>query len=81
MLNKILEFQEKYQMFEEGDHIVAGLSGGADSVCLLLILKELQKRIGFELLAVHVEHGIRGEESLADELFSRQFCQLSLIHI
>ncbi len=79
MLNKILEFQEKYQMFEEGDHIVAGLSGGADSVCLLLILKELQKRIGFELLAVHVEHGIRGEESLADELFSRQFCQREAI--
>ncbi len=75
MLNKILEFQKKYHMFEEGDCIVAGISGGADSVCLLLVLKELQKRIGFELLAVHVEHGIRGEESLADEAFSRQFCQ------
>ena len=42
-------------MLEKGDKVVVGLSGGADSVCLFLILEELRKKIGFGMLAVHVE--------------------------
>ena len=71
MQKKIKIFLEKYHMIEQGDHIVAGISGGADSVCLLLILKELRETMDFELTAVHVEHGIRGEESLRDEMCIR----------
>ena len=56
-------------MLEKGDKVVVGLSGGADSVCLFLILEELRKKIGFGMLAVHVNHGIRGEEAKADEEF------------
>ena len=37
MLQKIQIFLEKYNMIEKGDHVIAGISGGADSVCLLLI--------------------------------------------
>ncbi|MBQ1853350.1 MAG: tRNA(Ile)-lysidine synthetase, partial [Lachnospiraceae bacterium] len=44
-----------------GPGIVVGLSGGADSVCLLLILKELSEKHGFPLYALHVHHGLRGE--------------------
>ena len=40
--------------------ILAGISGGADSVCLLLVLSEYRKIVPFHLTAVHVEHGIRG---------------------
>ena len=51
--------------------ILAAVSGGADSVCLLLVLLE----IGYEVQAVHVEHGIRGEESLEDCAYVRRLCE------
>jgi len=41
--------------------IAVGVSGGADSVCLLLMLSELKDRLDFDLCAVNVEHGIRGD--------------------
>ena len=74
MLKKVKIFIEKYHMIEQGDRIVAGVSGGADSVCLLLLLAELQKSMDFFLTVVHVEHGIRGEESLADVAFTEKLC-------
>ena len=61
-------------MIEENDHVAVGVSGGADSVCLLLLLCELRKSMHFRLTAVHVEHGIRGAESLADAAFVKQLC-------
>ncbi len=66
---------EQYHMVEAGDRVVAGVSGGADSVCLLLILSELSGELGFSLTAVHVEHGIRGEESLEDAAFTEHLCR------
>ena len=53
------------------ERILAAVSGGADSVCLLLSLREL----GYDVCAVHVEHGIRGEESLGDCAFVRKLCR------
>ena len=61
-------------MIEENDHVAVGVSGGADSVCLLHLLCELRKCMHFRLTAVHVEHGIRGAESLADAAFVRKLC-------
>ena len=55
--------------------VIAALSGGADSVCLLMMLSELQHDIGFELTAVHINHMIRGEESDRDEGFCRRLCE------
>ena len=53
--------------------VLVGLSGGADSVMLLIYLVELKKRIGdFPILAVHINHMIRGEEADRDELFSQK---------
>ena len=46
------------------DLVAAGVSGGADSVCLLHILRRLQKEIAFRLLAVHVDHGARLQHPL-----------------
>ena len=48
---------------------MAGISGGADSVCLLFVLKNLCEELGMELIAVHVNHGIRGEEAMEDQRF------------
>ena len=74
MIQKIYSFIQQNQIINSGDSVIAGVSGGADSVCLFLVLKELQKQIRFDLEVVHVEHGIRGEESLKDAEFTKQLC-------
>jgi tRNA(Ile)-lysidine synthase len=55
--------------------ILAALSGGADSVFLLGVLKVLSEAHGFDLRALHVEHGIREEESLSDASFSKRLAE------
>lgn len=75
MIKKVLEYQRRKNMIKDGDRIVVGFSGGADSVCLLLMLAELREYVDFSYCAVHVEHGIRGEESLRDAAFTEEFCK------
>lgn len=58
-----------------GDRVIAGVSGGADSVCLFLMLLELRKKIGFDLIAVHVHHGLRGEAADQDQQFVEALCE------
>lgn len=65
-------------MLSPGDTVVTGVSGGADSVCLLLVLSVIKKEIPFRLLAVHVNHQIR-PEAQKDAEFVRDLCrQLSV---
>lgn len=75
MKKKIKTFINEYNMLEHGDTVICGLSGGADSVCLLLTLNELSKDFGIEVKALHVNHHLRGEESNRDEEFCRQLCK------
>ena len=70
---KVVKYVEKYHMIEAGDVVAAGVSGGADSVCLLHMLHRLSRRIPFRLLAVHVDHGIR-PESPQDAAFVEELC-------
>ncbi len=56
------------------DSVLVGLSGGADSVCLLHFLRYLSKEKHFALAAVHVNHGLRGAAAAQDENFCRQLC-------
>ena len=53
----------------------AAFSGGADSTALLLCLYQLREQLGIDLRAVHVHHGIRGEEADRDADFCRQLCE------
>ena len=55
--------------------MIAGVSGGADSVCLFLMLLELREKIGFDLIAVHVHHGLRGESADKDQQFVEALCE------
>ena len=57
-----------------GSHVLAAVSGGADSVCLLRVLCNLRKALGITISVVHVEHGLRGEESLEDARFVQDLC-------
>ncbi|MCD7810691.1 MAG: tRNA lysidine(34) synthetase TilS [Ruminococcus sp.] len=75
MLDKIQRFAEKNNMFHSGDSVVCGLSGGADSVCLLTCLCELSEALGISVEALHVNHCLRGAESDRDEDFCRSLCQ------
>ncbi len=74
MIQKISEFCRENQIIRQGESVIAGVSGGADSVCLLLVLLELQKEFDFDIRVIHVEHGIRGEESRRDAEFVRELC-------
>ena len=72
---KVLEFMKKYHMADGGDCILAAVSGGADSVCLLIILAELRKTLGIRLYAMHMNHGLRGEEADRDEAYTEELCR------
>lgn len=74
-MDKVLDYIEKYRMIDRGDHVIAGVSGGADSVCLLFLLSQYRERLGISLEVVHIEHGIRGKESLEDAAFVENLCK------
>ena len=62
-------------MIMPGDFVIAGVSGGADSVCLFFELLAYQKEISFSMEDVHIEHGIRGQDSLADANYVENLCK------
>ena len=74
LISKVSSFVEVNNMFKTGDTIIAGISGGADSVCLLFLLCELRKKHDFTLHIVHINHGIRGE-AVEDEKFVENLCE------
>jgi tRNA(Ile)-lysidine synthase len=71
---KVKAYIEKYQMLVPGDTVVLGVSGGADSVCLLLMLCELAKEMPLKLIVAHVNHGIR-EEGKKDAAYVERLCE------
>lgn len=75
VLQKVRNYIKETGILKSGEQIIVGLSGGADSVCLLCVLKELQSAFDVRLQAVHVNHQIRGEEALQDENFSKELCR------
>ena len=58
-----------------GRHVLAALSGGADSVALLKVLCRARDAGILEVTAAHFEHGIRGAESLADAEFCKKLLE------
>ena len=76
---KVLAFMKKNHMTDRGDGVLAAVSGGADSVCMLLLLHEMAAELGIQVFAFHMNHGIRGEEADRDEQFVAELCkQLSI---
>ena len=71
MKNKVIKAIEDFNMLESAQDILVGLSGGADSVALLLVLSEL----GYNVCACHINHQLRGEESDRDEQFCIDLCK------
>ena len=75
MLERVVSYIREYHMFQPGDGVLVGISGGADSVCLLLLLERLQERFSVRLEGVHVHHGIRGAEADRDAAFAEELCR------
>ena len=75
MRERVKAFIDEYGMIEPEMKITAGISGGADSVCLLFLLREICADKGAKLTAVHVNHGLRGAESDGDEAFVSGICE------
>jgi len=71
MKNKISQTIEKHALIASGERVLIALSGGADSVVLLHVLKSL----GYDVYAAHINHMIRGEEALRDEWFCVDLCR------
>ncbi len=61
-------------MFEKEDRVLVGVSGGADSICLLHSLMKLGEEHGWKVYGAHLNHCFRGEEADRDQVFIREFC-------
>ena len=70
-LNRISKFISGNALLEDGAHVIVGLSGGADSTALLLVLL----RLGYRCTAVHCNFHLRGAESDRDQQFVSDLCQ------
>ncbi len=74
MVQKVFDYVQQNNMLTAEDVVAAGISGGADSVCLLFLLTKLRERLPFKLLVVHVNHGIR-KEADSDEAYVKHLCE------
>lgn len=73
MINRVMAYVNEHHMFDENDYVVAGVSGGADSVCLLFMLLEIRKVIPIRIHVVHVNHLLR-EEAGAEAAYVERLC-------
>jgi tRNA(Ile)-lysidine synthase len=79
MLDRIVRTITRYRMFEPDQRAGVAVSGGADSVCLLHVLRELALRWNLSLTVLHLDHNLRGDESRADaEFVARLAARLGL---
>lgn len=69
------EFAEKFNMLSEGDRVLCAVSGGADSMCLLSLMRENADKLGITVMAAHFNHKLRGAEAERDEAFVSDWCE------
>ena len=84
-VDRVRSFASVHELFVYGGKYIVALSGGADSVSLLFVLKHLEHELGIDVEAAHCNFHLRGAESVRDEEFCKQLCErlsvpLHLIH-
>ena len=73
MTDRIIKYIDKHGMINVDETVLCAVSGGADSMCMLNVLR----RAGYDVVCAHFNHRLRGEESDRDEAFVREFCEKS----
>ncbi len=76
---RVWSYVNRLSMIEKQDKIVVGVSGGADSVCLVLVLQEAVEKLDCQLEVAHLNHGIRDREADRDALYVEEFCKVRKI--
>ncbi|MCS7070409.1 MAG: tRNA lysidine(34) synthetase TilS, partial [Anaerolinea sp.] len=71
---QVLKTIRDQRLIPTGAQVLAAVSGGADSLCLLHVLHDLQGTFGFRLTAATFDHGLRGIEGAADAAFVVDLC-------
>lgn len=74
MIKKVYQYIKENNMLNDCKYVIVGLSGGADSVCLLVLLHRIitQYQMNIDIVAVHINHEIRGNEALRDQYFAQK---------
>jgi tRNA(Ile)-lysidine synthase len=75
LTHKMRMAMERFDLLRSGETVVVGVSGGPDSLTLLHGLWRLQKEFNWQLIAAHLNHGLRGADADADEDFVRSVCE------
>lgn len=75
MEKEVYEVIKKVRMFNAGDVVGVAVSGGADSMALLHFLFENKDNLDISVMAITVDHMLRGEKSMGDALFVRTWCK------
>ncbi len=74
ILKKVKQTVEKYNMLSTADHVLVGLSGGSDSVCLLQVLNMLKTEYRLKISAAYIDHGLRPDDVPKEIEFCKQLC-------
>ena len=75
MLKKFIDFCAAEKIFDDVRKVLIAVSGGADSLALAELMMNSRRRFGLELCIAHFEHGLRGQESLDDAAFVKNFAE------
>ncbi|MEW6108298.1 MAG: tRNA lysidine(34) synthetase TilS [Nitrospirota bacterium] len=75
LIDRVANAIKKYSMLSGGENVLAGLSGGPDSVCLLYLLNELKKKYNLRISAVYVDHNLRPDETPVEIEFCGNLCR------
>ncbi|MFC5714473.1 tRNA lysidine(34) synthetase TilS [Thalassorhabdus alkalitolerans] len=80
MKQTVKDFITSHKLIDKGDTIVAAVSGGPDSMALLHYLHEMKDTWDLQVVAAHVEHGLRGTPSIKDAEFVEEWCREHSVH-
>lgn len=81
LIEKVEKIIKEEKLIESGDRIVVGVSGGPDSICLLHVLQQIQKRgLNFEINVAHINHMIRAN-AILDEEYVENYCKKQSIPV
>ena len=75
MIKSVDNFLDEFNLNTPENTFLVGFSGGCDSLCLLDILHKLSQKYGFKVVALHLNHNWRVDESSQEEINCKRFCE------